>query len=515
MNMYKLLIVDDNQIQIQSLLEFIDWKKFGITEIVTAYNGEEGLAAYKKTKPDIIITDVVMPIMDGVEMTKRIRGLDPRAKFIFVSCYENFGYLKQAMDNDVVAYILIPIDPAAVEEAINKLIREIEEEQRFASMEHLLDESLDVFRENFLCRFLYSNHIDKIYLKSTLHNLGFDRCRCFAVVKTELLNDNVYSMLKTAKNTLFRDITGYAIIETETRCVLIFMSEDDDQTALINQIKQNLTEVIDTQSEKNIVLAAGLSSVKFSLNEVPYLLNQADSAVERCLFTSGEGIVEFENGRSTQPHYEISEIKDALDLLLADLSDQQLRLFLDKYYPPGVSKNYAKTLCVSVITTLQLILLEHNYDIKDLFEDSSIVWKRLDDFDSIANTHQWLYNMINTILNFLNDMEKSKYNKIVDDIKQVINQGYSSISNIEQIADSLHISSSYAKSLFKKYTGQTVFDYLFEKRMEQAKQLLSDPYRKVYEVADMVGYKSKAYFSEAFRRYTGLTPRDYQQNKQT
>ena len=62
MNMYKLLIVDDNQIQIQSLLEFIDWKKFGITEIVTAYNGEEGLAAYKKTKPDIIITDVVMPI---------------------------------------------------------------------------------------------------------------------------------------------------------------------------------------------------------------------------------------------------------------------------------------------------------------------------------------------------------------------------------------------------------------------------------------------------------------------
>ena len=60
-----------------------------------------------------------------------------------------------------------------------------------------------------------------------------------------------------------------------------------------------------------------------------------------------------------------------------------------------------------------------------------------------------------------------------------------------------------------------MFDYLFEKRMEQAKQLLSDPYRKVYEVADMVGYKSKAYFSEAFRRYTGLTPRDYQQNKQT
>ena len=151
--MYKLLIVDDNQIQIQSLLDFVDWKKFGITEIVTAYNGQEGLEAFQAARPDIVITDVVMPIMDGVEMTKKIRELDPNAKFIFVSCYENFGYLKQAMDNDVVAYLLIPIDPAAVEEAINKLIHEIEEERRIESMEHLLDESLDVFRENFLCRF--------------------------------------------------------------------------------------------------------------------------------------------------------------------------------------------------------------------------------------------------------------------------------------------------------------------------------------------------------------------------
>ena len=510
--MYKLLIVDDNQIQIQSLLDFVDWKKFGITEIVTAYNGQEGLEAFQAARPDIVITDVVMPIMDGVEMTKKIRELDPNAKFIFVSCYENFGYLKQAMDNDVVAYLLIPIDPAAVEEAINKLIHEIEEERRIESMEHLLGESLDVFRENFLCRFLYSNHIDETYLKSTLHNLEFDRCHCFAVVKTELLNDNVYSMLKSSKSILFRNIIGYAIIETETRCVLTFMSEDDDQTAFLNQIKRNLTEVIEVLSEKNIVLAAGLSTVKSFLYEVPFLLNQADSALESCLFTSGEGIAEFESSQTSQPHYEITEIKDALDLLLEDLSDEQLRLFLDKYYPPGASKNYAKTLCVSVVTTLQLILLEHNYDIKDLFEDSSIVWKKLDNFDSMPNPHQWLYNIINATLNFLNEMEKSKYNKIVDDIKQVIDERYSSISNIEQIADCLHISSSYAKSLFKKYTGQTIFDYLFEKRMEMAKQLLSDPYRKVYEVADLVGYKSKAYFSEAFRRYTGLTPRDYQKN---
>ena len=108
--------------------------------------------------------------------------------------------------------------------------------------------------------------------------------------------------------------------------------------------------------------------------------------------------------------------------------------------------------------------------------------------------------------------ESIKQNHIVKSITEYIDNHYNEVTSLEQIAKELYISSGYARNTFKRYTGQTVFDYLLDVRISKAKTLLSDPEKKVYEVMAMVGYTNKAHFISIFKRKTGLTPKQYRQN---
>lgn len=513
--MYRLLIVDDNPVQIQSVIEFIDWAKYGITDISTAQNGSDGLKSFIAHKPDIVITDVLMPIMDGIEFQKKAKEIYPQSKFIFMSCYEDFNFLKKAMDNDVVTYILKPLEPEDLEAAAKNAINQLEQEQRFSLMSNIFDESIDIFRENFLCRFLYSTHVDKEYLERTLHNLGFDKYHSFIIAMFEISGGDteMYNIIDHARNTLFKSFTAYAIVDSTDRFIFAFMSEESDGDFFGKKLYTELSKFIrEVSSAGNITITGGQSLSSNTLYSLPSLLRQAGTALEYFLSLSIQGLCIYENRLYIQPNYEISDMIESLNALLDDSTSEKINSFLDEYYPPNLHQNYVKPLCTSIITTLQLILLERNLDIKNLFGNSSVIYAKLDNFDAQYNARQWLYNLLNAAVDLISDNERNKYDKIIISIKRIIDENYRTISNIDQISEQIHISTSYAKNIFKKYTNTTIFEYLLAKRMNVAKQLLSDPCIKIYEVADLVGYKSKAHFSETFRRYTGITPKDFQKN---
>ena len=110
---------------------------------------------------------------------------------------------------------------------------------------------------------------------------------------------------------------------------------------------------------------------------------------------------------------------------------------------------------------------------------------------------------------FFSKAESGRYQKIVDDIKLIINERYAVIDNVGQIVNPLFISASHANLIFKQQTGQTIFDYLIKRRMEIAKQMLMDPYRKIYEIVEKTGYKANSHFTSVFKEYTGLTPKQF------
>lgn len=508
--MYKLMIVDDNSVQIEYIRSCIDCNELNISEIFAAYDGEEGLEIYEKERPDIIITDVEMPILDGVKMMKKIFENGGKGKFIFISCYDDFEYIKQAMDNNAASYLLKPVDPAELKENILKAQAEIEKEEDYTKLNKILGESLEMFRENFLYRFLHSTHIDESYLKNTIINLGFNKyCEFYTAVFDTNGKTDIYGFLNEVKAFVLSKLNGTAVLESDSRCVAVFMNENS--TDFRSVIKNVLTEFCKNMKEKyGVDVSIGLSNAENTLYNAKLMLDRASGVLDSRIMTSDTGIYEYdENANSGEFDYEIAEMRDSILYMYESKNEDPVNEFLLKYYKPSMNIDYMKKLSISVITTLQLILMERGIKIDELFGSSAVVWDKLDRFETIPDNRRWLYNILKTTLEYITDNEHYRYKKIVHDIEENINENFAYVSNVNEVIDNLYISASYAQSIFKKYTGKTISDYVTERRMEAAKELLSDPYIKVYEVAEKVGYKSKAHFTESFKKYTGVTPKEF------
>ncbi len=363
----RLLIADDNRVQIDSILCYIDMEKFNITDVEVAENGEDCLKIMETFSPDIIITDIEMPRMDGIELAQRVVKESKNTELIFITCHENFEYACKAVNIGVRAYILKPIDRLELEDAITRAV-------------------------------------DSITLK--------------------------------------KEISSY-----KNECI---------------EKQQQIESELEVDSE---------SSVKL----------------------------------------DVLTICDEMSKFISDKRvDEIIPAFWAKYFEPYMKKDleYTIYMCYSMINALQCLAKMKGEDLEVLF-GARAMWDKIASFKNKEDAVNWLSNLMRMVIIHLVEVDDSIYRKLIYDIKTLIDEHLYEIKNVEHIASMLQISSSYAKNTFKKYTGITIFDYLFDARMKEAQKLLKDPYLRIYEIADRLGYKNKAYFSSAFQKYSGLTPSEY------
>ncbi len=507
--MYKLLIVDDNLIQIESVVTFLNTEKFGISMIYTAETAAAALEIVAAEKPDIILTDIVMPQINGIEFSQKAHELSPHSHFIYMSCYDDSEYLQSAIKNRVASYLLKPIDPFELDSAFERTVSFLENDRKNADSRRILDESLHIFRENFLYRLIYSENMNLDYFEKTVCNLNFNIYSCFVVAQAEIhsATTDIYSFASLLKEAFSGKII-YIIVENESHLIILFMGEESSEI-FQSDICRRLEEFC--LNHAGSVRSIGISSSAGSLSEISVLLKQSELALEDAL-VNDEYIVCYNNTMLRQNPPEFSDIKSDLSSLFTSATDESITAFINKYYSSHMEQEDKKSLCISIFTSLQYILAEYNINTGDLFGKTAAIWNKIDNFDTLSDVHQWIYNILKSTLAYADSSKQSKYEKIVNDIKLFISENYGEISSIEQISEHLQISASYAKSIFKKHTGKTIFDYLLNYRMGEAKKLLSDPYCKIYEVSERVGYKSPAHFSTTFKRITGMTPNDYHNN---
>lgn len=515
--MYKLLIVDDNNTHIQCVLDYVNWRELKFLQIKTASNGADAYEIFKTFQPDLVISDVVMPIMNGTELARLIRKVS-NVHIIFMSCYEDFNYVKEAIDNDITAYILKPLNPDVLKEKVLKVVADIKRREDALDSSRMLSEFLPLIRESLLYRLLYNEKAD--IPEDILKSARFEASSLALIVKYFILESgetcvSLYELQSTVK-AAFPDFSVTSITEIPNKLIILLSASEADEKnfldSAISAIRRHINQI---RTEYGFSVAAGVSSVSGSLSDARIMLKQAALALEST-YSPEEGEIylfeDFEESKSESSDYDIYNLKQDLSNLLDKADKEAVEEFLEKYYPQNtiLNRNTIKALCFSIVTSLQFLLSERNADIDTLFEHSDVIWTKLNNFETIADTYQWIKNILLACCEFIKDVEKSKYNGFVSNIKSYIDAHYMDIDSVEQIASELFISAGYAKNVFKKYTKQTIFDYLVETRIKEAKRLLQDPTVKVYEVSEMVGYLSKAHFTEVFKRKTGMTPKEYQ-----
>lgn len=541
--MFRLFIVDDNKYERFGLRDSIEWSKYGIKVAGIYANGAEAAAQIEALQPHVIITDIAMPIMDGIQLSKYVKENYPNIKMIFISCHSDFEFAKSAVDLGVYGYVLKPVVSdeltKAVEKLLNDHISRDRQQKEKEKMMRQLKEMLPMVQEQFFKELLLGNFYDdddiqkrmdflkiqikesgNIYVFSIILNDSNDRVPDFSVVDSYFISYSVRNAISFMNNNT-RTLHPVQISNREFAAVLfnsVEPGEDFVEYESVMDIAVEMNERLGIIPE--LIATIGLSKRSGRLADIPELYRQSFKAVHTKFYSGSNPIILYEeiedmSDRSSQSFEKLPDLETLyhdVKTLLSCGSDEDIRDFADKYLNPGEflhDENYIKGFTFSTVNLAGIILMETNLSFKEFFGDESLVWGEINRFQSLADVERWILRFFGTIRAHLDDKSFSRNNQTVEIIKEIVRNRYHEPISIEDISKSLYLSARYANVIFKKETGKTIFDYLVEYRMEMAKLLLKEPDSKVASVAEAIGYQNTSYFCLAFKKNVGMTPAEY------
>lgn len=523
--MNKVLIADDNRIALEGMKRVINWSNFDCELVSFCLNGQDAWDTIAKGGIDIVITDIEMPLMNGLQLLNKIREHNLDIKLIFMSCYEDFNFIKTAIDMDAVAYILKPIVPEQLEKALLKIINMNEKDMRITEAQNRLDTLIEnhisVLQEQFFRSLIFSpktNEDEVLQMSKTLHisltspyriQLAIIECMMHQKNEEEIVNLlDIQEFIDTLD--VFNNITK-AYFDSNNRLFIVSIYSPE-QSDIINNVYIQLN---DYAIKNNIKLKIGISNEGENICKLKELYNQAEQAISSS-FVSDENMMVLYNDIFSSSEYmhdfiDPTVLKKELTDLLFNQNEYDIDAFLDKFIPYNINKihkYYIRYFCYSIISTIEMLLTSYNIDYNKAI-DHTIIWDKLAHYESITNVRQWLHNILRSTLDVVYENAQKKDTNIVDKIKNIIETEYSTHLTLNNIAERVYFSSIHTNNLFKKETGLSVAEYLSKYRITVAKKLLEMPGSKIYAVSEAVGYKNQAHFKLLFKQITGYTPLEY------
>jgi Response regulator containing CheY-like receiver domain and AraC-type DNA-binding domain len=513
-----LLIVDDEKITRDGILQNINWKKIGINSVYQADDGMNGLLMAKKHKPEIILSDVRMPRMNGIEMANKIRDILPDSSIIFMSGYSDKEYLKAAIRLKAISYVEKPISPKEVAEAVAEAVVQVKTA-------------------------LQTQHSNELYIRNASNKLALDLtyskqseafsyAEQFAKINIAINSSTMYTTLIIKSithlsdmnaqqlNQFYLDSDNYlavlnlkSIFTTKQDCYIILhlLSAERLGQKKLDQIGKSLSESLLSQTKLFV-------SIGKTVTEAEKIYDSYNSAVillENSFFHEYNSILQYQE-ETPAPNINLDSMvagfKETLDNKDMESSLQfieELYLSLKRSHSILVSivKNtYYKMLAAIMDTSgklhLQLALSTENFD--TLLDDVSKCSNLSDLNDLLKEKTTMFYSSLQTGYN--------TENSIIFLIKEYIAKNYRNEQlSVKDISEHVYLSFSYVCTVFKTETGKTLNQFITEFRIEKAKSLLSDPRYKITDIASKVGYSDSNYFGKLFKKMEGLSPSEFRE----
>lgn len=538
--MKKIVFVDDEQDIRQSISQLIDWQAFGFELVGEASNGQEALSLIEMTHPDVVLTDIRMPIMDGLALGHAIREFDPTIKIILLSGYDNFQYAQSAIRLNIYAYLLKPVSIQELEEVISSISQAIDAERRNAhDITKLTKEymnSLTELKRSYLISLvsetfisqdeerlrniaeLYQINLDSEQLRVVNMAISGEQATVAEGVIIASVKDEVFSeeLNWVAYTTMVRDIVqryvcAYVFRNHNVLTVLISADSaffENEMDTMLIEIEQSFTR----HYGRKVVM--GVSQGVTHLHSVQRAYRQAVDALNYCRLAGystrmySSDVVIGEAGSELIDEHEADQLLSYVKLGNSEV----LKVIWEKFQQQSVERYrtteaYSSNVLELVMKALR-IYRQNVVHVDQTFVVSvmeGVVASRHDILnDLMMKCRDYLIQITNQIRN---NRQEQKETLTAQGIK-LIHEHYTN-PNFSQksLANMLHISPNYLSGLFTKETGKSFKEHLIAIRMQNAQRLLLTTDKKILEVAQLSGYTDQHYFSYGFKKYFGKSPR--------
>jgi two-component system response regulator YesN len=519
--MYKVMLVDDERLIREGIASMINWSELNLDLVGTCVDGREAYTQIAEQQPDIVITDIKMPKMDGLQLIEQVKRLYPDTRFVVLSGYGEFEFASKAMKYGVRHYLLKPCSRAEIVQVLSEIKVELYEDKQKAEflgeMEHRLQNMIPQLKEQFLRDCILNNQkfsrMELDYYKNVL-NIGDEQVILVLMQPEGQFDYLELFALKNISEDLFA--TGSIILSTNIGKRFLMLIQDMKEEAL----KERIRSVNDVFSQ---YYKLGLT-VSFSNPGTAEQLSMLYRDVVECLkyrFYLGEGCIITERDvRDMEEGYRelalLSEVdfdKITMAVKVGNLQEMEgeLAFFFEKLNEVHPQIEFAVSYCIELFAAITRQRNEHS-PVQSAKERAAILSK-----DTLEDIQRDIVQVAREITSDNYERNARRHSRLVNQmlqlVKEQLHNEHFSLAWISK--EVFFMDTDYIGKLFKKETGEKFSHYLMKARMEQATNLIdhSDDF-KIYEIALQTGFgENYPYFSQMFKKQFGCTPTEYRKRR--
>ena len=513
MDLYRIILVDDEEEVRKSIIRKIDWQAVGFTVVGDAENGEDALEKIEALEPDVVLTDIRMPYMDGLTLAEKIRQRYPSMKIVIFSGYDDFDYAKRAIKLNVTEYILKPVNveelTAILRRIQESLDEEIEQKRDVSLLRENYRRSLPILREQFL-KDLVSHQMDGKTVNDRLEQydipLAGAKKWISIAVKAEISEVSGELILPLHEERELIPISVMQILEENLKpycrfSLFSFSGAADAEIAGIVAIDENnsQTSMIDILSDickeiRKILMIPVTIGIGHSRTELGLICESFRSALDalgyRAIVGSGSTIY-------------INDVEPVNTGKLQFTAEDESALIQAVKFGPEEKIR-------SVVSGIIQLIQQYDLELGALFGDTGMGTDPFMMIRQVMNREKFSKWLLEAALRINGAMDQERDNttrQSMERAKRYIMENYQDPDlSVEQVCRTLHMSPAYFSTMFKKATGQTYIGYLTDVRLNKAVELLNKTDDKTYVIAAKVGYQEQNYFSYVFKKKFGVSP---------
>lgn len=528
---YTVLLVDDEEEVTQIIMKKIDWEGLGFSVIGSANNGVKALEMVEEFQPDIVMTDIKMPYMDGLELSNHIRAEFPATKILLFTGFDEFEYAKEAVHLEVEEYVLKPVNAVELTEVFTqmkrKLDQEISEKRNVQILQNYYLESLPLLQTNFYAT-LIEGKIREEKLESYLadYQISFDGpFYCVLVIHTsssQMPKEMNPLLLSTSVQKLAEERFGE---KWRAKCFSYL-----ENTVLIAQLK-NESEVSELTDECDrfcryvlrilgAVVTIGIGKVCEELLETARSYTGAREAVSyRGIYGATRAINICEIVPQAAKAADVTGESELVNLL------KQIRMgsetdvaeaagkYLKQLSSPQKSLQQHHIDITELVSALYRFTAGNDIEMEEFSGDLGKLYRTLFELEP-EGLQEWLLKICLSLRELMVSERSRSTRSFVRRAEEYVRVNYADEElSLDQICEFLGVSNSYFSTVFKKETGKSFVGYLTDYRMDQASRMLMETDEKSYIIAKNVGYTDSNYFSYVFKRRFGVSPSKYRMER--
>ena len=518
---YKVFFVEDEIITREGIRDNVDWQDNGFEFCGEASDGEMALPLLRTVKPDVLITDIKMPFMDGLQLSKIVRERMPWVKIVILSGHDEFEYAQEAIKLGVTDYLLKPVTVGKLQDVLQKLTtqldRERKEQEHLKELQAQVEENRAMLRERLLFK-LIVGAVSPTDAIETGQALGLDLvARHYLVIllkieledRSEQYDHDEYLQLQSVVIAMAEQNPDIFVLKRDWSDLILVMKGntpdylEEDRDLLLDEIRQ---EVAKTRYQ----LTLGMGNLKTRIEDISQSFAEALVNVQNSAGKTGAG-----SNRDVEQIELLKVDKSAVESYLHSGVKDEFDEFFNTYMQPlceaalksSLIKNY---IFVDVALAAAKLVNELGGDVDKVIPELKSIETTMSNIKTVEELREQVYKILSDALNYRDSQANGLRGNLIYQAKEYIDLHYTEPGlSLHEVASHANLSASHFSVVFGQEAGQTFKEYLTEVRISKAKELLRMTALRSTDIAYQVGYNDPHYFSSVFKKNTGLSPIEF------